>query len=102
MGLVLTVENMVNLIGHTVAFSEVSSQIWVKGRTCKLCVLNRCDFNFCVRSSPLREMVCMCVCVCISVCICVCSCRTVIMYMRFFPNLLCHMYVTLCMPMVPV
>ena len=26
-----------------------------KGRTFKLCVLNRWDFNFCVRSSPLRE-----------------------------------------------
>ena len=25
-----------------------------KGRTCKLCVLNRWDFNFCIRSSPLR------------------------------------------------
>ena len=26
-----------------------------KGRTFKLCVLTRWDFNFCVRSSPLRE-----------------------------------------------
>ena len=26
-----------------------------KGRTFKLCVLTRRDFNFCVRSSPLRE-----------------------------------------------
>ena len=26
-----------------------------KGRTFKLCVLNRWDFNFCVRSSPLRD-----------------------------------------------
>ena len=26
-----------------------------KGRTCKLCVLTRWDFNFCVCSSPLRE-----------------------------------------------
>ena len=25
-----------------------------KGRTFKLCVLTRWDFNFCVRSSPLR------------------------------------------------
>ena len=25
-----------------------------KGRTCKVCVLTRWDFNFCVRSSPLR------------------------------------------------
>ena len=28
-----------------------------KGRTFKLCVLTRWDFNFCVRSSPLRELV---------------------------------------------
>ena len=27
----------------------------MKGRTFKLCVLTRWDFNFCVRSSPLRE-----------------------------------------------
>ena len=27
-----------------------------KGRTFKLCALNRWDFNFCVRSSPLRAM----------------------------------------------
>ena len=27
----------------------------LKGRTFKLCVLTRWDFNFCVRSSPLRE-----------------------------------------------
>ena len=26
----------------------------MKGRTFKLCVLTRWDFNFCVRSSPLR------------------------------------------------
>ena len=26
------------------------------GRTFKLCVLNKCDFNFCVRSSPLRDL----------------------------------------------
>ena len=26
-----------------------------KGRTFKLCILTRWDFNFCVRSSPLRE-----------------------------------------------
>ena len=26
-----------------------------KGRTYKFCVLNKLDFNFCVRSSPLRE-----------------------------------------------
>ena len=25
-----------------------------KGRTFQLCVLTRCDFNFCIRSSPLR------------------------------------------------
>ena len=28
----------------------------LKGRTFKLCVLTRWDFNFCIRSSPLREM----------------------------------------------
>ena len=28
-----------------------------KGRTFKLCVLTRWDFNFCVRSSPLRDVV---------------------------------------------
>ena len=28
-----------------------------KGRTFKLCVLIRWDFNFCVRSSPLRELI---------------------------------------------
>ena len=27
-----------------------------KGRTFKLCILTRWDFNFCVRSSPLREI----------------------------------------------
>ena len=26
----------------------------MKGRTFKLCVLTRWDFNFCIRSSPLR------------------------------------------------
>ena len=35
-------------------------------------------------------------------CVCVCSCKIAIMYVRFSPNLLCNMYVTLCMPMVPV
>ena len=32
----------------------------------------------------------------------VCSCKIVVMYLRFSPNLLCNMYVTLCMPMVSV
>ena len=29
----------------------------LKGRTFKLCVLTRWDFNFCVRSSPLRDQI---------------------------------------------
>ena len=28
-----------------------------KGRTFKLCVLTRCDFNFCIRNSPLQGFV---------------------------------------------
>ena len=37
-----------------------------------------------------------------SIPVCVCSCKIVIMYVQFFPSLLCDMYLTLCMPMVLV
>ena len=46
--------------------------------------------------------VCACVCVCVKMHVAVCSCKIVIMCVRFFPNLLCNMYVASCMPMVPV
>ena len=43
---------------------------------------------------------CSCVCVCVydHALVCVCSCKIVIMYVWFCPNLLCNMYVTLCIP----
>ena len=44
----------------------------------------------------------VCVYVCERARACVCSCKIVIMHVQFFPNLLCNMYATLCMPMIPV
>ena len=37
-----------SMYGYILTYSSL------KGRTFKLCVLTRWDFNFCVRSSPLR------------------------------------------------
>ena len=39
------------------------------------------------------------VCVYVNMHVCVCSCKIVIMYVRFFPILLCNMFVIVCMPM---
>ena len=38
-----------SMYGYILTYSSL------KGRTFKLCVLTRWDFNFCIRSSPLRE-----------------------------------------------
>ena len=38
-----------SMYGYILTYSRL------RGRTFKLCVLTRWDFNFCVRSSPLRD-----------------------------------------------
>ena len=40
-----------SMYGYILTYSRL------KGRTFKLCVLTRWDFNFCVRSSPLRGII---------------------------------------------
>ena len=47
-----------SMYGYILTYSRL------KGRTFKLCVLTRWDFNFCVRSSPLRGSLVLARCLC--------------------------------------
>ena len=84
---------------------QVDEAGWGYVTGCPISVKIVCAGRCSMAENP-EEAIFVCVCVCVCVCVnarvsVLCSCKIVIMYVRFFPNLLCNMYVTLCMPMVP-